>query len=63
MASIRITIDTDNAAFENDPVREIRRIFNESMREQIQLENGEYPLRDLNGNTCGLLSIEGVESE
>lgn len=56
---LTITIETGNAAFQDDPSRELARI----LRAQADLiESGmatdETPLRDVNGNRVGVCIIE-----
>jgi hypothetical protein len=56
---LTITIETGNAAFADDPCRELARI----LRAQADLiESGmatdETPLRDVNGNRVGVCIIE-----
>lgn len=52
MEEIIISIETVNAAFEEEPEREIARILRELAS---KLENGQHPesLRDINGNKVG----------
>jgi hypothetical protein len=62
MASITLTISTDNAAFEEDASGEVARIlrkFAERLDEQAMPEPGEtgrLPL-DINGNTVGSWTV------
>jgi hypothetical protein len=51
---ILITINTDNAAFERDWRREVRRILRDTRLED------DISLRDINGNTVGHVSIYPV---
>jgi len=57
MGKFKIEIDTNNSAFEDNKVIEIRRIITEAM-ERFE-DNGEViqslTLRDINGNKCGTL--------
>ncbi len=63
MKSITIKINTENAAFQNDPDHtELRRIL-----KTIPVFNGYFafcdipidkPLLDINGNKCGSVTIE-----
>ena len=57
MKSIRILIDTGNAAFAEYPEMELARIFRVL---SDQLEHGQIPetLIDSNGNTVGYIHIE-----
>jgi len=59
MANITITINTDNAAFEDDPWGEVAYIL-ESIAENMTDEQGltRSPLIDRNGNKCGSVSIQ-----
>ena len=59
MATVTITIHTDNAAFEDDPWGEVAYIL-ESIAENMTDEQGltRSPLIDRNGNTCGSVSIK-----
>ena len=53
---ITIEINCDNAAFEDDPAQEVKRILsNLSLRfdEMFTLPVGLIPLLDTNGNTVG----------
>lgn len=52
MEQVRITIETGNAAFEDDPRSEIARILR---RLAEDFESGADPtlVRDINGNTVG----------
>src|SRR5690606_4532157 len=59
MERITLTIETGNAAFDDAPASEIARILRAAAD---RLERGDcfdFPLRDINGNTCGRLVIEG----
>jgi len=50
------TIDTDNAAFTDDPVNEVERVLNYglgAMKVRYQGGVDDGPLRDTNGNTVG----------
>lgn len=55
---IIIRIETDNAAFEDSPAHEAARILRHLAEE---LEGGLKPSvpRDINGNRCGTITIEG----
>lgn len=58
---ITITINTDNAAFEDDYAREVERILLDVAR-RIKHEGREagasFSLRDINGNTVGKVVVE-----
>ena len=55
---IQITIETDNAAFEEDP-GELGRILGTVAAKAEGLEPGEsVNLRDINGNTVGTVRLE-----
>jgi len=56
MSKIIITINTDNAAFDDED--ELRRILKE-LSERIEISDFPTMLRDINGNYVG--SIEYVE--
>jgi len=60
MSKIIITIDTDNAAFddEDEAPRILRRILKE-LSERIEISDFPTMLRDINGNYVG--SVEYVE--
>lgn len=54
-----ITINMGNAAFDDDPTPELRRIFREISEMSFPATAGtQRGLRDINGNTCGTLKIE-----
>lgn len=60
---IQITIETDNAAFEDDP-SELARILETVAAKTEGLEPGEKAnLRDINGNTVGTVRIEDEDAE
>ncbi len=57
MANFTLTINLDNAAFEEAPDHEVARILKDAAH---RIENGFYPehtggmvLKDINGNTVG----------
>lgn len=52
---LRIEIDMDNAAFEDDPQPEVCRI----LREYIKAGRLEKVLMDVNGNRVGRAEVEG----
>jgi hypothetical protein len=57
---ITIMINTDNAAFEDDPGAEVARILRNLAKEVdgITLDPGDYAnLRDSNGNTVGKCTV------
>ena len=58
MNTICIIIDTNNDAFRPDPAPEVARILRRIAEE---LESGREPSvpRDINGNRCGNIIIEG----
>jgi len=58
MKQITIKIETINAAFEEAPEVEVARILTRVARELYMLADGQK-LRDINGNTCGLIRIIG----
>jgi hypothetical protein len=57
MERITISIETGNAAFEDSPTGEIGRILRD-LAERFE-QDGIPPevLRDINGNTCGYVTI------
>ena len=61
MSSVRITIATDNAAFEGDGSSEVARILRKAAdnleSEGELLTPGEMPLRDYNGHIVGELKV------
>ena len=59
----RITINMDNAAFEDSPASELTRIFRDLAD---RVAGGELPLivlQDANGNTVGQFEIETDATE
>ncbi len=56
MSDIKITLTTDNAAFDGDCAGEVARILRE-LAERIESQGlmggEEHGLRDINGNTVG----------
>ena len=62
MADINITINTDNAAFGDNPGPEVARILRVMAtrfeRTQVAWTDGdEWPVRDVNGNTVGTVEV------
>jgi len=59
MATVTITIHTDNAAFEDDMFGEVAAIL-ESIATNVRNEQGltRAKIRDSNGNSCGSVFIE-----
>ncbi len=59
MEKIEITIETVNAAFEEQPASEIARILRRlaDRFEHDGIIPDGLPLRDINGNTCGRIWI------
>ena len=58
MATVTITINTDNAAFEDDPWGEVASILESiatTMRDYQYLVSEK--VRDSNGNTCGSITM------
>jgi len=57
MNEFRLTIKTENAAFEDNPIGEVARILKDAAR---RVEGGETSggLRDANGNTVGSFSAD-----
>lgn len=56
-----LTIDCDNAAFEDDPSVEVARILADASR-YVSAGYSSQPTRDSNGNTVGAWGFEGDES-
>ena len=55
---IRIEINCDNAAFEDDPATEVERIL-KNLTGKLRLPGMEdLPLMDINGNKVGTLTVE-----
>lgn len=59
---ITITINTDNAAFGDDPANELSRMLLQLsadwLHQRVPLEPGdEFNLRDINGNTVGKVTV------
>ena len=54
-----LTIDMDNAVFEDAPATEAARILRELARQILQADDndGEFVLMDANGNKVGTASI------
>jgi len=57
MATVAITIDTGNAAFEHHPGGEIARILREIARQFDDNETVIRKLFDLNGNAVGSCTV------
>ena len=57
--NIKITINTDNAAFKDNPTGEVCRILRDlaDRADDYGIENTER-LRDINGNTVGKVTVE-----
>ena len=58
---IRIEINCDNAAFEDDMFGEVNRILGEKLpglSSEIAEPGDSYPLMDINGNKVGTLTVE-----
>ena len=53
MATFRVEIITDNAAFGDNPESELSRILDELANEVFEEPREEFILRDDNGNTVG----------
>jgi hypothetical protein len=63
MKNITITIDAGSAAFDDEPATEIARILHKLADEFEQFGRSQFSkLYDLNGNRCGLVSIQAVQS-
>lgn len=62
MERITITIETGNAAFEDEPASEVARILRaaaDRVEETGEVPHCGLPLFDVNGNRCGAVTIEG----
>ena len=59
--NINININTDNAAFEGDFDKEIKRILKQTEKHISKHANSNCKLFDSNGNTCGNLTTKGAE--
>lgn len=58
MATLSITIELDNDAFQADAGEEVARILRQvAARTATSIDAGEYNLRDYNGNTVGSVEI------
>ena len=56
--NITITLNTDNAAFEDDPGAEVARILRRLANDlALQCQDGTTNLRDVNGNKVGICEI------
>jgi len=63
MEKIEITIETGNAAFDDEPATEIARILRklaDRFERDGALPDG-LPLQDANGNTCGRVWIQPAD--
>ena len=63
MATVTITIHTDNAAFENDPWGEVasilvKQVSRDMRNEYYYVGNVSAGLIDVMGNVCGTVSIQ-----
>lgn len=63
---MRIALHTDNAAFQEngkavETARILRELANKIEIEGLPTEGGDYELRDVNGNACGLCWCEQGE--
>jgi hypothetical protein len=64
MATVTIIINTDNAAFEDDPWDEVARILETQVARDMRYSDyycvgcDSTKVTDLNGNTCGSVSIQ-----
>jgi hypothetical protein len=53
MAKFKVEINTDNAAFGDNPELELSRILSELSFDVAEDQREEYNIRDENGNTVG----------
>lgn len=61
MMNIHFSIDANgNAAFADEPATEIARILRETAKriEAGDFPEGTTPIKDINGNKCGVFSME-----
>ena len=58
MEKITITINTENAAFDDCPEEEVKRILHELAYSIDNSGLTEKKIRDINGNTVGSITIE-----
>lgn len=58
MERIIITIETGNAAFDESPTTELRRILHD-LGDRVY-DDGIFPdqIRDINGNVCGTVRVD-----
>ncbi len=54
---IKIEINTDNDAFQPDPVEEIKAILNKYIALITTRGLNRITMLDINGNTCGTITI------
>jgi len=59
MERITIEIETVNAAFDDEPASEIARILRDLAEQFESFGLPHSKLRDVNGNVCGRVEIEG----
>jgi hypothetical protein len=57
MSTFTLTIDTDNAAFEDHPQAEVARILH-NVAERLLFPLQEGTCRDVNGNTVGSFAFD-----
>lgn len=57
-----ITIETGNAAFDDEPAREVARILQDLAKTFARDGIPPQRLRDGNGNTCGNVTLKHMES-
>lgn len=63
MENITISIETGNAAFADSPASEIARILRDlAKRFERDGASSCLTLRDINGNRCGRVAIQAVQS-
>lgn len=58
--TLTITINTDGAAFDEDPTAETQRILQE-VSQKIATESDDFTVLDINGNTACRVSLEVEE--
>lgn len=66
MSTFEITIDTDNAAFDEDPTIEVARILRSIAADittygEAAFDDGIIRLRDANGNRIGFAVLDATE--
>jgi hypothetical protein len=58
MEKIIITIETVNAAFEENGIGEVARILRKLADDMEYCESAKMPVFDINGNSCGKVEVK-----